>query len=392
MKDAHAELSDEQKEQILSFYRETVEVQEQWDNDEPVIRKAQEIEEPDRTRLAAIRSTDLLEKKYQRLCQPVEGLITEGLTLLVGASKIGKSWLVLSMCLAAANGTDFLGHATEQCGVLYMALEDSERRLQSRIRKLNGGKASENLYFCTNALTLENGIEKQLTNWFSENPDTRLIVIDTLQMVRGGQQAVKDVYQNDYATMQKLKTIADARHAGIVLVHHTNKQKNVEDNFDKVSGSTGLMGAADTTILIDRARDSKQATVRVVGRDVYCDDFLIGFEKGEWRLISNHAAEFDSEQAYINSPITQTIRCLVAQKPEGGKWSYEDVRTAGINLLGYAPFSDSKDFVNKLRGIEDQLISIDKIIVTASVKVGQKRGIHIEMRKPFTSFQTQSEL
>lgn len=390
---AFEELSDEQKKLLRIFYQQHVEARAPQNEPEPVIRPAKQIQEPERRlKLTAVRSTDLLERKYERLTQPVQGLITEGLTLLVGASKIGKSWLVLSMCLAAANGTEFLGHATEQCEVLYMALEDSERRIQGRVRKLTGGRASENLFFCTNALTLGSGIEEQLESWFDEQPNMRLIVIDTLQMIRGGQQPVRDIYQNDYVTMQKLKAIADAHRAGIVLVHHTNKQKNVEDNFDKISGSTGLMGAADTTILIDRARNSGQATVRVVGRDVYCDDFLIGFEQGAWRLVSEHAGEYDEEQAYINSPVTQTLRCLITQRPEGGKWSYDEVKTAGMRLLGYAPFGDSKDFVIKLRAIEDRLISQDHMIVTSSVKAGQKRGILIEPVRPVTSFQTAAQL
>lgn len=384
MTKAYANLSDEQKELIKSFHKQKVLMQ---DLEPPVIHKAVQIEEPaDMLKLTAVRSTDLLKMKYKRLSQPVQGLITEGLTLLVGASKIGKSWLVLSMCLAVANGTEFLGHLTEQGVVLYMALEDSGRRLQSRLSKLTG--ASENLFFCTNALTLSCGMEKQLTNWFNDHRDTKLIVIDTLQMIRGGQQAVKDAYQNDYATMQKLKVIADENHASIVLVHHTNKQKNVEDNFDKISGSTGLMGAADTTILIDRDRRSKQATVGVVGRDVYCDDFIIEFDGSEWRMVSHCAQQYDEEQAYINNPVTQTIRCLITQNPNGLRISYDELRSAGMKLLGFAPFIESKDFLNKLHEIEEQLLFRDNIICTTSVYVKRKRGIKLEIRQPLTDFQT----
>jgi hypothetical protein len=269
-----------------------------------------------------------------------------------------------------------------------MALEDSSRRLQSRIKKLNSDRVPENLYFCTDALTLGNGVEAQLDNWFREHPDTRLIVIDTLQMIRGGQTPIRDIYQSDYEMMKKLKSIADAHRMSIVLVHHTNKLQNAPDSFDKVSGSTGLMGAADTTILIDRDRSSKQATVRVVGRDVYCDDFIIEFDSGEWRMVSECAAKYDEEQAYINNPITQTVRYLITQNPNGLRISYDELRTTGMKLLGFAPFIDSKDFLNKLRGIEEQLLKKDNIVCTNSVYVNKRRGVLIELRKPLTDFQT----
>lgn len=355
---------------------------------EPTIHEPANIQMPSVEReLATISAASLVQTEYRPLMQAVHGLIVEGLTLLVGASKIGKSWLVLDMCLSVAAGTDFLSRQTEAGEVLYMALEDSERRLKSRMQQLSRNVAPENLYLCTDALTLGCGIEEQLENWLKKHPGTKLIVIDTLQMIRGNSSRIVNAYQADYDTMRKLKPIADKYRICIILIHHTNKLRVVTDNFDKISGSTGLMGAADTTILMDRQRDSKRATVQVVGRDVSCDDLLIDFDNGHWCIVSENAQEFSAELEYINNPITRILRHLMTQNPDGGRWSYDELRSIGMRVLGYAPFAEAREFTKKLQEIEAQLLAQDNVICTPSVWVGKKRGVLIEFRKPQKSFQ-----
>lgn len=95
-----------------------------------------------------------------------------------------------------------------------------------------------------------------------------MIVIDTLQKVRGAAVPARtNAYAADYDAMARLKAFADKNHVAVVLVHHLNKLRNVDDPYDKISGSTGLMGAADTTVLIARERGSDDATVSFTGRD-----------------------------------------------------------------------------------------------------------------------------
>ena len=227
----------------------------------------------------AIGAGELIKQNFTALLEVVSRLIVEGLTMLCGMSKTGKSWLVLLMCAAVAAGVPFLGRKTMQGKVLYCAFEDSLRRLQTRLNKL-GIDPGDNLQFQTQVITLQDGLLNALDGWVLNNPDAKLIVIDTLQMIRGAVPSRVNAYAEDYKVMRQLKGFADKHHIAVVVVHHLNKLRDVEDPFDKISGSTGLMGAADTTILMTRKRGEDDATITYTGRDVYGDDFKIRFEIG----------------------------------------------------------------------------------------------------------------
>lgn len=137
----------------------------------------------------------------------VEGTLPEGTSLLTAASKISKSWLVLDLGLCNAAGARFLGHATNQCGVLYLALEDSLNRLQDRMNKvLNGKPAPSQFYFATEAPKLDNGLLDTLDDHLKKYPDTKLIIIDTLQKVRGQALPRESGYAQDYREMETIKS------------------------------------------------------------------------------------------------------------------------------------------------------------------------------------------
>lgn len=248
-------------------------------------------------------ATDLMGKEFPPLIQAVDKLICEGLTVLVAASKVGKSWLVLLMAICVALGRPFLGRSTTPCRVLYFALEDSERRLQERMRAMKVSTIPETLHFVTKAKMIETGFLAQVEEWLAADKGPSLVIIDTLQKVRGISKKGVNAYEGDYDVIGGIKSLADKYRSMIVCVHHTNKAKNVSDPFDKVSGSTGIMGSADTTILLDRERGQDTATVRFEGRDVYGDDFVIRFDNGVWRLENVSAAEFHAEQSYDAEPI-----------------------------------------------------------------------------------------
>ena len=247
----------------------------------------------------AIGAADLAGKEFAPLVEPVKGLIVEGLTMLCGASKIGKSWLVLQMCVAVASGMPFLGRQTTSGAVLYLAYEDSERRLKDRLQRQKS-VSSANLQFDTNIISLDGGLLDALTGWIDSNPSARMIVIDTLQKVRGQAPARANAYAEDYKVMALLKAFADRHHVAVVVVHHLNKLRDVSDPFDRISGSTGLMGAADTAIIIARQRGEDDATVTFAGRDVYGEDFQMRFENCCWRVCDPAIL---ARERYENSPI-----------------------------------------------------------------------------------------
>ena len=150
--------------------------------------------------------------------------------------------------------------------VLYLALEDDYRRLQERLYRMFGTESTDNLYFSVSASQLGNGLDEQLARFVAEHKDTKLIIIDTLQKVRevGGDNYS---YANDYQIMARLKSFADAHGLCILLVHHTRKQ-TADDKFDMISGTSGLLGAADGAFLLQKEkRTGNAATLEVSGRD-----------------------------------------------------------------------------------------------------------------------------
>lgn len=225
--------------------------------------------------------------------QPVEwlidGILPNGLAIIAGKSKIGKSWLVLHIALCVAAGTPIFGRiTTKQGGVLYLALEDNRRRLQDRIRKLLGGEETpEPLGLFTEWVTVDDGCFERIDAFCSVNPDCKLVIIDTFGKVRGHPDGRSSVYQQDYRDMAEFKALADKRNIAILLVHHTRKQ-DASDVLDLVSGSTGLVGAADTIMVLTRPRSSAEGKFIVTGRDIKDDvEQAARFDRetGRWELL-----------------------------------------------------------------------------------------------------------
>ena len=148
---------------------------------------AGEFEAPERpTALDTITATDLQKKDLPPIRFIVDRLLSVGLNILASPPKYGKSWMVLALCLAVASGDRFLGYTTNQCGCLYLALEDSQRRLKTRMNKLLAGKtAPAGFHFATTASPIDGGLFDELEDFLKKHPDTGLIVVDTLQRVRG---------------------------------------------------------------------------------------------------------------------------------------------------------------------------------------------------------------
>ena len=145
--------------------------------------------------LETITAADLQQKDLPPIKFIVDKLLSVGLNILASPPKYGKSWMVLALCLAVASGGRFLGHMTNQCGCLYLALEDSQRRLKTRMNKLLAGKtAPRGFYFATMASPIDNGLFDELEDFLKKHPDTGLIVVDTLQRVRGASHGKEGAY------------------------------------------------------------------------------------------------------------------------------------------------------------------------------------------------------
>ena len=217
----------------------------------------------------------------------VEELIPEGLHILAGAPKIGKSWLALWLCLCVSQGQPLWNFATTQGEALYLSLEDSFQRIQTRLFDLTED-APLTLHFAIMADTLKHGLEQQIEQFLIEHPDTKLVVIDTLQRVRstGGDS---NLYANDYQDVGLLKQLADKYHIAILLIHHLRKLHD-DDPMNMISGSTGLSGAADSAFVLQKnARSANAASLHCTGRDI--PDRTLKLELGEddhvWKLLED---------------------------------------------------------------------------------------------------------
>ena len=217
----------------------------------------------------------------------VDELLPEGLHILAGAPKIGKSWLALWLCLCVSQGQPLWNFAVTQGEVLYLSLEDSYRRIQSRLFDLTED-APPTLHFAILADTLKHGLEQQIEQFLMEHPTTKLVVIDTLQRVRGT-GSDSNLYANDYQDIGLLKKLADNQHIAILLIHHLRKLHD-DDPMNMISGSTGLSGAADSTFVLQKSsRLANIASLHCTGRDI--PDRTLKLEFGEedhiWKLLED---------------------------------------------------------------------------------------------------------
>ena len=196
----------------------------------------------------------------------IDGLLYRGAYLLAGSPKVGKSFLMAQLAYQVSTGTPLWNYPVRKGTVLYLALEDDYRRLQERSYRMFGTAENESLFFSVSAGQLGSGLDEQLTNFLREHPGTSLIIIDTLQKVRevdGDNYS----YANDYQIITRLKALADSYGICLLLVHHTRKQQS-DDKFDMISGTNGLLGAADGAFLLTKEkRTGNAACLDVSGRD-----------------------------------------------------------------------------------------------------------------------------
>ena len=279
----------------------------------------------------AITAEELLSTPLPPVKWIIPGLLPAGLALFAGPSKAGKSWLTLWLCLQIAQGNPVWNREIEPCTVIYFSLEDTFNRLQNRIFQLiDGGDAPERLILQTECPSIGQGLEEQIVSFIHTYPDISLIVIDTLQKVRKTEQN-GSMYANDYKDIGALKELADKYGICILLVHHLRKQSS-SDPYDQISGSTGIMGVADTTWLMHRQRMSKTATIRIIGRDMDEKMLHIREENCVWTLDEEESAEQQALKA-----IPDYLWRVADFIDDVGKW-----QGTATELLAVASISDVK--------------------------------------------------
>jgi hypothetical protein len=214
-------------------------------------------------------AADLMARKMAPPRWAVPGLVPEGVTVLAGKPKLGKSWLALGLCVATAIGGSALGmQQVEQGSCLYLALEDNPRRLQKRLKKLLVGDAAPaELYMATEWRRLNEGGAEDLERWLEGHPDCRLVIIDTLARFKPRTAGRRTQYDEDRDAVDPLIPIAAEHGVAIILVHHLREMES-DDPLDMITGSVGLTGGVDGALVLKRRRGRANAELHADGRDI----------------------------------------------------------------------------------------------------------------------------
>ena len=237
-------------------------------------------------KLAVIDGETLMDMKLPPTKFCVETLLPQGMCILGGASKIGKSWWVLDLCVRIAKGEPMWDLKTTKGTTLYLCLEDTLRRVQNRLLCITD-EVPPNTFFAISAGTLSDGLCEQIREFVKEHPDTVFVAVDTFQIVRNNN--IDTSYANDYDEIRLLKQLADELNICLLLVHHLRKQGD-SDPLNKLSGTTGIVGAVDSVFVLDKSKRSENlATLVCTGRDIEHRQLEIRFSNKDfvWELKSD---------------------------------------------------------------------------------------------------------
>jgi len=260
---------------------------------------------------------ELLARQLPPIQWAIPNILPEGLTLLAGKPKLGKSWLALSMALAVAAGGVALGtYPVMQGEVLYLALEDNERRLQSRAKHLLASMTSvpTGIAFELRWPRLDQGGLTHLEEYLQTHPHVRLVVIDTWARVSPkAQNRQRSQYEDEYEALTPLKYLADTYRVSILAIHHLRKMRG-DDVLDEITGSIGLTGAVDGALILKRERGQHEATLFVTGRDIeHEQQFALRFDPltAMWTLMGT------AEEVTRTKERQEILDLLSEQLPEG---------------------------------------------------------------------------
>lgn len=298
---------------------------------------------------AFINAQELLGMEFPPVQYTLPGYVAEGLTILGGRPKLGKSWLTLGACVAVATGGQFLGEEVEQGDAFYLALEDNQRRLQDRLQTvlppLRAAPDMSRLSFLTEAPRINAGLIEVLEAWRTRVSDPRLVAVDTLAMVRPPKGRNQDSYDADYAALSPLQKWAGEYRISVVVVTHVRKME-ATDPLEMISGTNGLTGAADSILVLNRDADGPKLYGR--GRDIEEVEKALRFDNGMWSVLGDvEDVKRSSQRKHIleamreaNLPMGPTEIAKAADlKPANVKYLVAQMVAAGeLEKLAYGTY------------------------------------------------------
>jgi hypothetical protein len=256
-----------------------------------------------RPRIEAVETdaADLIDMQLDPLKWIVPELLPEGTTIIAAEPKVGKSCLVYQIAVEASVGGDLLGRRVTPGSVLYLALEDGQRRGKDRLLAALAGRTMPRgrLGVRWSSNLVGQGLEQDIEKWLDAHPDAVMVAIDTLGKVRPRSTGKQGAYEVDVEALAGLQNLFRDRHTSLVIVHHARKATS-DDFLASVSGTYGITGSADTIVVIRRKRLEKFGTVYVTGRDIADAEISVEFDQLTWRAAPGalSAASFERTEVY----------------------------------------------------------------------------------------------
>lgn len=238
-------------------------------------------------------TTELLSTFYAPNEMIVDGIVPQGICILAGPQKVGKSFLALDISISVASGQPVLGRETAQGECLYLALEDTYRRLQSRLLKINA-EASDSLHFATMSDKIGGGLENQIEDFYNDHPKLRLVVVDVMQLAR---KNAKASYSAEYGELAGLRDLANKLGICIMLVMHMRKSRD-RDPLNNIYGGGGFVASADAILMLtEERRGSGTGTILCTGREIESVEIAVRFDKESmrWCVIRDPATNNNGE-------------------------------------------------------------------------------------------------
>lgn len=324
--------------------------------------------------LQTLTAEQLLNMEFAPIRPVISRILPTGTFIFAGASKIGKSWMVLWFANQIALGQPVWEFATTQSEVLYLSLEDTPRRLQQRLNEIADEVGK--VHFATKSDFIGGGFEEQLLNFIERYPKVKLIIIDTLQKVRKAGRD-KFAYADDYEVIGKIKEIGDSHDVTILIIHHTRKEGD-NDAINTISGTNGIVGSADGAFVLQKEnRMQNRANLVVTGRDVQTITLSLAFQSDtcKWELLSHS----DNEIATAEDPVFMAVLGLLSSGQSNWQSTASDLL---LKLKEYNPLLDirANTLTRKLNSNEDLLFAKYNILYS-NKRVGTEKHIVLKLEQ-----------
>ena len=261
----------------------------------------------------------------------IPGLLSEGLSILAGKPKLGKSWMAFNLAITIAAGGSALGMARVVPGdVLYLSLEDRLRRVQDRGRKLLNGmncSATNRLYISTEWPKQNQGGLDHIARWMRSVERPTMVIIDVWSKFRSVSSSRQYAYDQDFAIASEVKAVADDHHCNVLALHHTKKMA-AEDAVDEVSGTLGFAGCADSILVLTRSRNETEGTLFMTSRDTEERKMAVEFdtETFVWKSLG----DADERESVVTSKLIRKV-LTNASGPLYAREVFDRIELHGIN-------------------------------------------------------------